>query len=73
MFNGSVIRTLRAAKGWTQTELAEAASAQRRQISHYENGKAVPDLATAYRLAKTLGVSIDLFFADVVYVGTQAQ
>lgn len=66
MFNGKTIRALRVSREWTQTELAARAQVQRRQISFYENGKAVPDLNTAHRLAAAFGVSIDHFFAPRV-------
>lgn len=72
MFNGNTIRVLRAAKGWKQQDLANAAKVERSQISRFENGKTVPDLITAYRLAAALGVSIDLFFAGDVHISAQA-
>lgn len=73
MFNGQLIKVLRATKGLKQQDLAEMAQVERSQISRYESGKVVPDLVTAYRMAKALGVSLDLFFASDVYLSSQAQ
>lgn len=63
MFNGLMLKTLRAAKGWTQADLAVMAGVNRRQLSFYETGKAVPGAEAAYRLATVLGVPMESFFA----------
>jgi putative transcriptional regulator len=73
MFNGKMLKALRAAKGWTQQELATRAKVQRRDLSFYENGKQLPNLAAAYRLAIALGVTLDSFFSDSVLLETQAK
>ena len=56
---GSQLRTLRKARGWTQTDLAEKAGIKRTALGAYEEGRAEPRLGVLVRLAHTLDVSLD--------------
>jgi transcriptional regulator with XRE-family HTH domain len=50
------ITLLRALRGWSQTELAEASGVDKSQISRYEQGKEVPSPRTQERLAAGVGL-----------------
>lgn len=56
---GKRIKEARAAKGWTQEELAHQAGVNVHGVCNYEQGKALPNLFTAVLIADTLGVSLD--------------
>jgi transcriptional regulator with XRE-family HTH domain len=58
-----ILRAEREAGGWTQISLAEASGVPVWTIRDLEQGKRQPMLATAYKLAKALGVSLDLLAA----------
>lgn len=51
----------RKTKGMTQDTLAQLVNVSRQTVSHWENGRAMPDVATAAQLSKVLGVN---FLAD---------
>lgn len=53
------LQALRKKKQMSQTELANRAGMSQSRISHYENGKALPDLRTVAALATVLGCSFD--------------
>jgi transcriptional regulator with XRE-family HTH domain len=55
-----ILRAEREAGGWTQISLAEASGVPVWTIRDLEQGKRQPMLATAYKLAKALGVSLDM-------------
>ena len=50
-------------KGWKQQQLANASGVSKYNISHYINGKTVPDNFQAYKLAKVLDVSPEWLMA----------
>ncbi len=52
------IRARRAAKGWTQEELAKRLKVDQSYVTLLEQGKRTPSLATLRRLAKALGVPL---------------
>lgn len=56
---GSQLRTLRKARGWTQSDLAEKAGIKRTALGAYEEGRAEPRLGVLVRLAHSLDVSLD--------------
>jgi transcriptional regulator with XRE-family HTH domain len=56
---GHRIALTRMKKGFSQYELARAASTSRNTISDYECGKTMPTSYTLYKLAETLEVSVD--------------
>lgn len=53
------LRELRAAKEWTQTQLAEAADVPVTSLRNWEQGRRIPELAIAGRLARALGANLD--------------
>ena len=55
---GRAVRELRAARGLTQRQLAEAADTNETGISHIESGRTNPAWGTVARLAAALGVQI---------------
>lgn len=56
---GRVLRNLRAAKGWTQEQLAKKAGMTRAYVAKLETGgKRNPSLAILQRLARALGVPV---------------
>jgi transcriptional regulator with XRE-family HTH domain len=51
------VQFVRASRGWTQEELAEAAEMHPAQISAYETGRKIPRPATRARLAAAVGTT----------------
>lgn len=58
---GEKIMRARKTKGMTQDTLAQLVNVSRQTVSHWENGRAMPDVATAAQLSKVLDVD---FMAD---------
>lgn len=58
---GEKIMQARKTKGMTQDALAQLVNVSRQTVSHWENGRAMPDVATAAQLSKVLDVD---FMAD---------
>lgn len=58
---GEKIMQARKTKGMTQDTLAQLVNVSRQTVSHWENGRAMPDVATAAQLSKVLDVD---FMAD---------
>lgn len=58
---GEKIMQARKTKGMTQDTLAQLVNVSRQTVSHWENGRAMPDVAMAAQLSKVLGVN---FLAD---------
>ena len=58
---GEKIMQARKAKGLTQDALAQMVNVSRQTVSHWENGRALPDVTTAAQLSKVLDVD---FLAD---------
>lgn len=58
------IRSLRKALNLTQDELAIKSNTCRATFANYENGKRIPPVDVAARIAKALNVSMDYLFAD---------
>lgn len=58
---GEKIMQARKAKGLTQDALAQLVNVSRQTVSHWENGRALPDVTTAAQLSKVLDVD---FMAD---------
>ena len=50
------IKMIRKEKGWTQQQMADHLFVTRQTISNWENGKALPDLATIEQISEKLGV-----------------
>ena len=58
------LRELRAAREWTQGDLAEQLSVSRQTINAIENGKFDPSLPIAFRIAKLFELRIEEIFLD---------
>lgn len=58
---GEKLRELRDAAGMTQLALSQAAGVPIGTVRDYEQGTRDPLLSNAQRLAKALGVSLDVF------------
>ena len=58
---GEKIMQARKTKGMTQDTLAQLVNVSRQTVSHWENGRAMPDVAMAAQLSKVLDVN---FLAD---------
>lgn len=57
---GIRIANLRAAKGWTQAELADRAGLQRTHISRIEAGKYAVTFETIEAIAHAMGMTVDI-------------
>jgi DNA-binding XRE family transcriptional regulator len=57
------IRGLRERRGWTQQDLALATGILRPNIARIERGTALPSLATLVRVARGLGVSLEVLLS----------
>jgi transcriptional regulator with XRE-family HTH domain len=62
---GEELRKAREAAGMTQERLAFEAGLDRPYISHLENNKKSPTVATLFRLCKALGVEASSIIAAV--------
>lgn len=58
------LRLLRAERGWTQTDLADALEVSRQTIHSLETGKYDPSLPLAFRIARLFGCKIEDVFDD---------
>ena len=57
------IKVLRAARDWTQADLAERVGISRQAVISIEKYKYTPSLELAFKIAEAFGVSIDQVFA----------
>lgn len=55
---GSVIKTLREKKGYTQKQLADRLTVSDKAVSKWETGRGLPDLSLLEPLSLALGVSV---------------
>ena len=58
------LRERRAAKGWSQGELAEALGVSRQSVNALETGRFDPSLPLAFRIARLFGRRIEDVFDD---------
>ena len=56
------VRELRAARGWTQQDLADAVGVSRQSINSIENDRYVPSLPLALTFARVFKISTDDIF-----------
>jgi putative transcriptional regulator len=56
------LRALRSQHDWTQADLAERTGVSRQTINAIEKGKFDPSLPVAFRIAKTLDMTIEEVF-----------
>ena len=61
-FIGKNIRNLRRQRNWTMAELAAKIGMNPVPLGRIERGMNAPSASVIYRLAKTLGVSVDTLF-----------
>lgn len=59
---GNGLKVARTALGLTQADLAERVGVSRKTINTVENGVFVPSTVLALRLAKALGVAVEVLF-----------
>lgn len=62
---GERLKDARLKKGMTQEQLGDSLGIDKSRISDYEKGNRRCSITTAYRLAKTMGVSFDYLFDGV--------
>lgn len=55
---GGAVRSLREAKGWSQTELARAAGMTQPAVARFEVGGTIPTLPVLQRLARALDANL---------------
>ena len=60
---GRSVRELRQQRGWSQTQLAEAAGMTQSAVARFEGGGTVPTLPVLERLAQALDVELAVRFA----------
>jgi len=58
------LKVLRAARDWTQADLAVALEVSRQTVNAIETGRYDPSLPLAFRLARLFGRSIEDIFQD---------
>ena len=56
------VRELRAARGWTQGDLASRLDVSRQTVNAIETGRYDPGLPLAFRIAGTFGLRIEEIF-----------
>lgn len=67
---GKQLRKLRTQRGLSQVEAAKRLELKQNTLSHYENGKSYPDMATLLKIAEYFNVSLD----ELVYtIDEEAQ
>jgi len=58
------LKVLRAERGWSQENLANALEVSRQTVNALETGRYDPSLPLAFRLAKLFGKRIEEIFQD---------
>lgn len=61
---GKRVRVLRAARGWTQENLAEAAGVHRNYIGGIERGEINMSVVNLEKIARGLGVNVGVLFHE---------
>jgi transcriptional regulator with XRE-family HTH domain len=61
---GRRLRALREEKGWSQTQLGEAAGVRYQYVARLERAESEPGWAMVLKLAEALGVTPDAFTED---------
>jgi transcriptional regulator with XRE-family HTH domain len=59
---GCAVRTLRENRGWSQTQLAQAAGMTQSAVARFEAGGSVPTLPILERLARALDTDLSVRF-----------
>jgi putative transcriptional regulator len=58
------VRALRAARGWSQGDLAAALGVSRQSVNAIETGKYDPSLPLAMKIARLFGLPVEAIFCD---------
>lgn len=58
------LKALRAARGWSQADLADKLDVSRQSVNAIETGKYDPSLPLAFRIARLFGQKIEQIFED---------
>ena len=58
------LRVLRAERGWSQGDLAEALGVSRQSVNAIETGRYDPSLPLAFRIAELFGLAIEAIFTS---------
>jgi putative transcriptional regulator len=58
------LRELRAAREWTQADLATRLEVSRQTVNAIEKGKFDPSLPVAFRIARLFDLTIEQIFSD---------
>jgi len=58
------LKVLRAARDWSQADLAARLDVSRQSVNAIETGKYDPSLPLAFRIARLFGLPIEAIFAD---------
>lgn len=58
------LKSLRAERGWSQADLAEALGVSRQTVNALETGRYDPSLPLAFRIARTFGQPIEAIFSE---------
>jgi putative transcriptional regulator len=58
----NTLREARAARGWTQADLAERVGVTRKTINTVENGVFIPSTLLALKLARALETTVEQLF-----------
>lgn len=66
------LKVLRAARDWSQADLAEALDVSRQTVNALETGKYDPSLPLAFRIARLFGMPIEAIFMDAEGAGEVA-
>lgn len=60
----NVLPQLRAARGWTQTDLAALLDVSRQTVNSIETGRYDPSLPLAFKLARVFSMPIEQIFTE---------
>jgi putative transcriptional regulator len=58
------LKELRAERGWTQADLADALDVSRQTVNALETGKYDPSLPLALRIGRTFGLPVEQIFLE---------
>lgn len=58
------LKSLRAERGWSQADLAEALGVSRQTVNALETGRYDPSLPLAFRIARVFGQPIEAIFLE---------
>ena len=59
----NLLKVLRAARDWTQADLAQRLEVSRQTVNAIEKGKYDPSLPLAFRISRLFGISIEEVFS----------